>query len=185
MSVKLTEAQPPEAAPDEVVAGQVMTTSLLAVEATNTVPFTADLMARAGVHHAVVVRDGDCVGLVDDRQLTAAWTADLWQARRVELGALAVSPPRVPPGARLREVAARMLDAGTDAVLVEQSGSVLGLVTIRDVLAGVVGRQQRRQPASWDGSATLFELVPVLPAAVRTAVHRAGTRCSAMDQASR
>lgn len=125
-------------------AADLMSTALLTVPATETVPGTWDLLIRTAVHHVPVTADGRCVGILDDRRIALAALSDpLARVRCV--GELLSGPvPQVPADAPLTVLAAELLASGCDAVVVhDESYRLVGLVTVHDVLRALVSRRAR------------------------------------------
>ncbi|MEU6998176.1 CBS domain-containing protein [Nonomuraea sp. NPDC046570] len=126
-----------------------------------------ELMRRAGVHHLPVVdREAHLVGVLTREDLTSAWSGGPEAQSRLHVHTLLGGrvTPLVGPGDPLPSVAAAMLDAGCDAVpvIAEDRGALLGLITARDVLEAVAGREK-----NGDGTEEIvtgmFRLEPVLP----------------------
>lgn len=99
------------------------------------------MMRRNELRHLPVV-DGDrCVGLLSEAHLLTALASEVDGGDALTAGVLCRRPaPVAPPGSSLRTLAATMLDAGVDAVLVVNHGVVVGIVTGSDVLGAITGR---------------------------------------------
>lgn len=128
----------------DLTAADLMSTALLTVPATHTVPDTWDLLIRTGVHHVPVTADGRCVGILDDRRIAVAALSDPLARTRC-VGELLEGPvPQVPADAPLTVLAAELLASGCDAVVVHDgSYRLVGLVTVHDVLRALVSRRPR------------------------------------------
>ena len=124
-----------------LVAGQVMTTDVIAVTEQETLAGAWELLSRGRFHHLPVVRAGKCVGILDDRLLLRTMppgsrtrgrrVSDLLPAPLIEVG---VATP-------LDEVAAEMGERHLDAAtVVDDDGYLVGLITCFDLIA-VVARQ--------------------------------------------
>jgi predicted transcriptional regulator len=151
---------------EEPVATDLMCTSVLAVEATETVGMAVELAARLGVHHLPVLHGGRCVGVIDDRELLAARLQATVSGRPALVGDLpGLTTAEIGPYAPLSAVAATLLEEHTDALLVRTAdGDVVGLITVHDVVRAMAHRPPRRPYAAWSQSAALFTIEPVLPA---------------------
>ncbi|HSK62130.1 MAG TPA: CBS domain-containing protein [Actinomycetospora sp.] len=87
-----------------------------------------------GVRHLPVVSDGQCVGLLVDRDLIAAAVDGLAQpVRHLARHPVPVIGPDDPP----HVVARAVLDGGLDAALVVADGTLVGIVTATDALAAI------------------------------------------------
>ncbi|MEV4101148.1 CBS domain-containing protein [Nonomuraea sp. NPDC049649] len=152
---------------EELTAADVMSRVLVAVEPGES-PFLAwELMRRAGVHHLPVVKGRHVLGVLTREDLAATWTCGPGEQSVREVGSLLSGRrrPRVMPGTPLHRVAAIMLDAGCDAVPVVREGGIVGLITVRDVLAAVAGRIEPGQEQGEPGELLtgIFRLQPILP----------------------
>ena len=87
----------------------------------------------------VVCFHGHVVGLIDDRTLFAQWPSGPLALRRTRLSeAIRSRASCVLEGADLRRVAEVMLIDAADAVpIVDDTGTVLGIVTTSDLVAAV------------------------------------------------
>jgi len=123
----------------EVTAEMVMSTPVWTVTPDSS-PWAAwSAMLDHGVRHLVVVSDGRCVGLLDDREVFAQWPVGPLALRRQRIGGM-IRPRTacVLPQTPLRDVARVMNDDRVDAVpVVDEHGGLLGVVTAVDVAAAV------------------------------------------------
>ncbi|MCK2216123.1 CBS domain-containing protein [Actinomadura sp. ATCC 31491] len=154
---------------ETLVAEQVMSRILVAVEPGESPLMAWELMRRAGVHHLPVVSGGHLVGVLTREDLAASWSGGPWEQSARQVGALLTGErrPRVAPGTPLPHVAAVMADSGCDAVPVVGEHGLAGLITARDVVAAVAGRRPERTGAASEVVTGMFRLEPVLPEASR------------------
>jgi acetoin utilization protein AcuB len=100
----------------------------------------ADLMEEHGVRHLPIVRDGEVVGVVSDRDLRVA--RGLSDERRHQVTArdiMAADPVAVFADTPLDEVAFDMSERKIGSVLVyEESGDYLGIFTVTDALNALI-----------------------------------------------
>jgi predicted transcriptional regulator len=153
----------------ELRAADVMTTDLLAVDASESLIMAWELMTRAGVHHVPIVREGRCQWVLDDRRLATEIVHEPLGHQRRAVGDLLTAPTlRVALDEPLRGVARELLASTNDAVLVHsEDGQTVGMITVHDVLRALTGEHgARRHEEYWQVSATLFRIVPVMPTAV-------------------
>ena len=124
-----------------VTAYDVMTAPVWTVTP-DTSPWGAwDLMVRQGIRHLVVVANGRCIGVLEDRELFAQWPMGPLALRRTRIASMVRRRTTcVLPGTDLRDVARVMREERVDAVpVVDAHGSLIGVVTGSDIL-GVVAR---------------------------------------------
>ncbi|MCC5579374.1 CBS domain-containing protein [Microtetraspora sp. AC03309] len=153
---------------ETLTAEQIMTRVLVTVTVEESPLMAWELMRRAGVHHLPVV-DDDChvLGILTREDVAATWCGggpDEHSRRQVGglLGRRRL--PKVGPGHPLSRITGVMLDVGCDAVpVVSAAGTLLGLVTVSDVLSAVAGRTAREEKGRGEVRTGLFHLNPVLP----------------------
>lgn len=92
------------------------------------------VMYRNGVHHLPVVSDGVCIGLISATDLLFAIAGASPEALVTVSGLCGRPVPHVAAGASLTQAAGRMLEAGTDALVVTSGGEVLGVLTALDLV---------------------------------------------------
>jgi acetoin utilization protein AcuB len=99
------------------------------------------LMTQHRIRHLPVVRDGRICGILSERDIfeyraTTAFREDWWRA---PVSAAMVAPPQTAgPDDSLTEVAGRLAAAKIGAMPVVERGTLLGLVTVTDVLEAEV-----------------------------------------------
>lgn len=131
--------------PSLLVAADVMSTPALAVRSDASVWSAWTLMAHRGVRHLLVIENGHCVGVLDDRTIFAQWPLGPAALHRRSVAAvMCAAVSCVPATSDLRVVAGVMVREGVDAVpVVDDDGMTVGVVTCTDVLAAVA-RSDRR-----------------------------------------
>jgi acetoin utilization protein AcuB len=114
----------------------VMRSSPLVITDTDTLGNAQRWMASYKIRHLPVVGDGKLVGMLTERDLLAArvraperpwWKVPVRDAMQPE-------PQTVHPDDSLTEVAARMAASKLDAFAVVETGKLLGIITVIDVL---------------------------------------------------
>lgn len=122
-----------------MTAHDVMSTPVATVPETGTIFDAWTVMVTCRVRHTVVVRGDRCLGMLDDRDLVAAWSdgPSALQATPVKR-LLRQRTACVLPDAPLRQVAAIMNTSRVDAVpVVAADGKLTGLITAGDVVHAV------------------------------------------------
>ena len=143
----MTTAAPPTAR--VLVATDVMTAPAITITPATT-PWAAwSVLVRHDIRHLVVIRDGRCVGILDDRAIFSHWPMGPLALRRSTIaGMIRTRTSCVLPTTPLSEVAHVMNLDHVDAVpVVDSRGWVLGLVTAGDVVAAVARHGVRDRSA--------------------------------------
>lgn len=98
------------------------------------------LMTTYGVRHLPIVRDGDVVGLVSDRDLRVAQGLSATHQLQVLAGdIMSTDPVSVKADTPLDEVAFTMSDRKIGSVIVlEADGALLGIFTLTDALNALI-----------------------------------------------
>lgn len=125
-----------------LTARDVMTRHFASVPPDASVFAAVDVIARHKVHHLPVVSaDGRCLAIVDaTTTFRLALDACVHGGADLYDSSAQVGPLCVLPGTLLTRVAEQMTLAATDAcAVVDEHGQMLGLITARDVVAGVAG----------------------------------------------
>lgn len=138
----------------------IMQTKVVTITAGERLSTVEDIMRLGRVRHMPVVRGGELVGVVSERDLLRASLSNLHavgaEERRaflhvVEIGEVMSHPPIVIRGdATVEEAAAEMADKKIGCLpVVDADGHLVGLVTETDLLRHFAGRPAARQaPAS-------------------------------------
>lgn len=92
------------------------------------------VMYRNAVHHLPVVAEGVCIGLISATDLLFAIAGASPEALLTVSGLCQRPVPHVAATASSAEAADRMLEAGTDALVVTTGGEVLGVLTAMDLV---------------------------------------------------
>lgn len=134
----------------EFAAGQIMTTSVVTIEASDTFWNAWLLLGRTGLRHLIVMEQGRCVGVLHERfVLQECCELHILPQHRQISDVLNGELHAVLPEASVSEVARMMLHNRLDAVLVVSlQGSVLGIITSGDLIAvlAVAGAMQPELP---------------------------------------
>lgn len=98
------------------------------------------LMTTYGVRHLPIVRGGDVVGLVSDRDLRVAQgLSDTHRLQVLAADIMSLNPVSVKADTPLDEVAFTMSDRKIGSVIVrEADGSFLGIFTLTDALNALI-----------------------------------------------
>lgn len=146
--------------------GELMSTSVLAITADESVFMAWELMRQGHYHHLPVIDSaGHCIGVLATETLARNWpVGGPDEARRpvkdLLTGAL---PPGLGPDEPVTVAAREMLNAKTDFVpIIDDNDQLIGLLTATDLIAALAGEEEpcKRTPAV---TPSLFRLEPVLP----------------------
>jgi CBS domain-containing protein len=108
---------------------------VIAVGADVTAMAALRVMYRNAVHHLPVISDGICIGLVSATDLLFAIAGTSPEALATVAGLCQRTLPRVAATASWTDAARRMLEAGTDAlVVITTGGEVLGVLTAMNLV---------------------------------------------------
>jgi CBS-domain-containing membrane protein len=123
----------------QITAGMVMSTPVVTVSRRQSLWDAWSLMSSCGVRHLAVTERGHCVGVIDDRQLVAAWPQGLAAMRNTSVDHVVNRRiASVLAETRMCEVAAIMNGGSVDAVpVVDEHGLLLGLLTAVDMVRAV------------------------------------------------
>ena len=99
-----------------------------------------ELMEKHGVRHLPIVRNGDVVGVVSDRDLRVARGLEAQRRNQITARDIMVADPiSVLSDTPLDEVAFNMSERKIGSVLVyEESGEYLGIFTVTDALNALI-----------------------------------------------
>jgi CBS domain-containing protein len=115
---------------------------VVAIDGVAPVHEAARLMAERGVGSVAVREAGELVGLVTERDLVVSVLASGGAASRPVREAMRPGIPRVGADASGAACAALMRDHATRHLLVERGGEVVGVVSMRDVIQGMLAEKQ-------------------------------------------
>jgi predicted transcriptional regulator len=159
----------------ELLAGDVMTTHLLTVDASDGLLLSWELVSQAQVHHIPVIEHGRCLGLLAERDLALEVARNpIGQGRRLVRELIDDQPAYIQADTPISAVARTLLLTAKDAVLVHTpTGQLIGLITVHDLLRALAGQVSPRPPGQdWDYSPALFRLMPVLAGPTSTGSRR-------------
>lgn len=132
-----------------------------------------DLMAWTGIRHLPVMRQGRLSGILSERDLLAYRAKEIdWKDARVR-EAMHPEPQVAHPEDSLTEAAGRMAAAHIGALPVVERGSLVGLVTTTDVLAGEVRAAMAPRPPTSATARDAMTPAPVTIGALDTLVDAA------------
>jgi len=122
-----------------ITAGNIMSSPAVVISPDASLWDAARLMTTSGVRHLVVCFQGRVAGVIDDRTLSAQWPLGPQALRRTRLAQVIRSRTScVLENAELQRVAEVMTIDAADAVpIVDDTGTVLGIVTTSDLVAAV------------------------------------------------
>lgn len=111
-----------------------MTASPITIEATDSVEHARSVMTRAGVRHLPVMRSGELVGILSEREITGALGIRAAETNKLQVGDICSPGAEVTvPGAFLKDVAQRMAERHIGSVVVMQQKNVAGILTTTDL----------------------------------------------------
>jgi CBS domain-containing protein len=119
-----------------------VTREVVTLEAGAPIRDAARLMADRKIGSVGVREDGDIVGLVTERDLVVSVLARAGNANQPLREAMRPDVPRVSPEATEVDCAALMRDHATRHLLVEEKGRVVGVVSMRDIIALMLDEKQ-------------------------------------------
>ena len=119
-----------------------VTREIATLESTTPVRDAARLMAEKNIGSVAVRERGRIVGLVTERDLVTTVLARGADPGLAIREAMRAGIPRVSADAGEAEVAARMREVGTRHLLVEESGEVVGVVSMRDIIQLMLDEKQ-------------------------------------------
>lgn len=125
---------------------EIMSTHVRTVGPAASAELAWDRMSLHRIHHLVVVRDGEIVGVVTDRDLGGRRGRDVRDGRSVrDLMTPAVTTAT--PDTTIREAANLMRGHGAGCLPVLENGRLVGIVTVWDLL-DLIGHGAERPVAS-------------------------------------
>lgn len=131
------------------------------------------LMAWTGIRHLPVLRQGRLSGILSERDLLAFRAKEFdWKDARVR-EAMHPEPQVASPEDSLTEVAGRMAAARIGALPVMEQGTLVGLVTTTDVLAGEVQAAMEPRPPSSATARDAMTPAPVTIGAIESLIDAA------------
>ena len=119
-----------------------VTRDVVTLDATAPIREAAKLMADQKIGSIGVKEGGGIIGLVTERDLVLTVLARGGDGRAPIREAMRTTLPRVSSSASEAEVAALMRDNTTRHLLVEESGEVVGIVSMRDIIQLMLDEKQ-------------------------------------------
>jgi len=113
--------------------GELMSTDLIVVEPTATVSEAAALMGSHRAGSVVVLEDGKLQGIFTERDVVRALAAYFDAAKHPVKEWMALDPKTVSPDTDEQEALNIMLDNSFRHLPVVDGGSVVGMISIRDI----------------------------------------------------
>ena len=128
---------------------EVMEKAVMAVELNVNAKDAASAMAKKGVSCVVITEEGSAVGIVTERDLVSKVLAESIDARKVLVRDIMSTPLiTITPGATLTNAAELMAQFRIRrVVVVDNDGSLVGIVTAGDIARTLAERQQYRDPS--------------------------------------
>lgn len=117
----------------------IMSTPVITVEAEETLRSTAGSLAEADIGAVLVMSRGKPIGIISERDVVRAVAAggdpeEIWAADVIERETVWASPSD-----STAHVAGLMRDAGVRHIPLRSEGTVVGMVSVRDVLGVLLG----------------------------------------------
>lgn len=113
--------------------GQVMTTKLISVEPSATVAQAATVMGERHVGSALVMDKGKLVGIFTERDIVRALSQHFDAPGHQVAHWMTSDPTTIDPTASVQEALELMLAKGFRHLPVKEGGSIVGMVSIRDL----------------------------------------------------
>jgi acetoin utilization protein AcuB len=124
----------------------VMTEGVRTIEPAAAADDAGNLMRLKGIHHLVVTEDHRVVGVISDRDVGGRGGAAVRSKRRVA-DLMTARPVTVEPTLTVRQAANVMRGRSIGCLVVVESGRLVGIVTVSDLLE-LVGRGLDRGAAA-------------------------------------
>ena len=134
-----------------VKVGEVMSSSVISLSYSNTLGIAMKLMVNLGIRRLPITKDGDVIGIITWRDII-----DLFGKHKIfsmlkeftfdEVHSLSVTEvmntniATISPDDDIGIAAAKMSELGVDSLLVTKDSSIIGIITERDILYGIVAR---------------------------------------------
>jgi len=131
----------------EPTVSKVMSKSVLTVELNSSAKECAKAMAKRGVSCAVITQSGSAIGIVTERDLVSKVLSESIEARSVLVRDIMSTPLiTVGPDASLTEASALMSQYRVRRlVVVDQNGSLVGIVTTGDIARSLAEKHGYRE----------------------------------------
>jgi len=123
---------------------EIMSTKLITVEPTATVAEAATIMGERHVGSALVIDQGKLVGIFTERDIVRALSQDFDAPRHQISDWMTKNPTTIQPDASIEDALNRMLTGGFRHLPVEEGGSPIGVVSMRDISRATADRSDDR-----------------------------------------
>jgi len=123
---------------------EIMSDRVAAIEPTASAAAARQMMRSKGIHHLVVLRDGDLEGVISSGDIPDAATRGRRGGQAVE-ELMQTDVVTVGPNATVAKAANLMAGRSIGALVVTTRGQIAGIVTVSDLLR-LVGQGAGRQP---------------------------------------
>lgn len=130
-----------------MIAGDIMTTSLLTVDKDRNIEDAMRIMEKHGVSRLLATEKGRVVGIITESDIAERLASG--RERKLKIDHIHVSAGMkkylrvVYPETDVREVAAEMIKQGISSLVVEDKGVVVGIVTKTDLVRTLSGSKKR------------------------------------------
>ena len=114
---------------------EVMSSELVTVEPRSTVAEAATVMGGRHVGSALVMEEGRIAGIFTERDILRALASDFDAARHAVSQWMTKDPVAIGPETSIREARDTMLEQGFRHLPVTDGGSLVGMVSLRDLSA--------------------------------------------------
>ena len=125
--------------------GEVMSTTLITVEPSATVAEAATVMGERHVGSAVVMEDGRMVGIFTERDIVRALSQHFDAPGHPITHWMTRGPTTVGATTSIEEALDVMLSKGFRHLPVEEAGTVVGIVSIRDLSEAMAEQAEESQ----------------------------------------
>ena len=118
---------------------EVMSTDLITVAASAMISQAVGAMSKAGVGSVLVLEDGALLGILTERDVLRAFDqmhADPARVSPVSKG-MTRDPQTIDPDAKVGQAMDRMLDGGFRHLPVMEDGTLVGIVSMRDLARSI------------------------------------------------
>jgi CBS domain-containing protein len=128
----------------ELRVADVMTSPAVTIEAAASLWDAVERFFLSGLHHLVVVTNGRCVGVIDDRQVAAQWPARAISLRSSPVAKMLDGrQPHTVAAAPVLEAAQTMLSHRVDALpVIDDARRIVGILTGSDLIRLLVASAQ-------------------------------------------
>lgn len=120
---------------DELKVGDVMTRGIIGVDVGDTVQKAAEVMEKNDISCVIVLKGGDGVGIVTERDLTGKVVAKSKDPRRITSEAIMTTPLiTIKPDVDIDEAARIMCDRDVHRLVVTDKGKIIGILSEFDMV---------------------------------------------------